>query len=255
MIQLIQLILAILIYSTFTNAAKYQTYPITELDPTNYKTYESGDEVKFECIRRQIDNGEHLFDEQGNIIYAPFAKCLETNAPFQFSYLKDSRFKCTVKFEDELFHLFQLYLHKDAPLTCRFELRPNSGIYLPIDLSFRGNVLESHVDIDPNLNVLMIANDEGEIISGSAFSSSTNTTKVIIGQNVELNFNVRWNKLEKEWINDDNVGVYWILSNNKWIKWIFATAGFVVGIIVTIISSYRRINKKVQLSQLSNKVE
>lgn len=162
--------------------------------------------------------------------------------------------KCTVKFEDEIFHLFQLYLHKDAPFTCRYELRPNSGIYLPIDLSFRGNVLESHFDIDPNLNVVMLSNNENEIVAGSAFSSSTNTTKVIIGQNVELSFNIKWTNAHKEIIGDDNVGVYWIASRNPWLVWIYAAAGCCVGIILTLVVSYKRIGKKVQLESWS-KVE
>ena len=235
-------------------ASKYQPYPISDLDSTTYKPYTKGQPVPLQCIRRQIDTGEHVFDKEGNIVFAPFMNCLETNAPFSLSYMEDSNVKCTVKFEDEIFHLFQLYLHKDAPFTCRYELRPNSGIYLPIDLSFRGNVLESHFDIDPNLNVVMLSNKENEIVAGSAFSSSTNTTKVIIGQNVELSFNVKWTNARKELIDDDNVGVYWIASRNPWLVWIYSAAGGCVGIILTLVVSYKRIGKKVQLESWS-KVE
>lgn len=235
-------------------ASKYQPYPLSELDPITFSSYSKGQEVPIQCIKRQIDTGEHVFDEQGNILYSPFFKCLETNSPLSLKYMEDSKIKCTVKFEDEVFHLFQLYLHKDAPFTCRFELRPNSGIYLPVDLSFRGNVLESHFDIDPNLNLIMLGNNENEIVSGSGFSSSTNTTKVIIGQNVELNFNIKWLKLTKDLINDNNVNVYWIPSYNDWLLWIYAGAGLIIGMVLTFVFSYRRINKKIQLTTL-NKVE
>ncbi|KAG0676783.1 hypothetical protein C6P40_001415 [Pichia californica] len=248
------LILSFAAALSFASASKYQSYPLSELDPTKFSSYSKGQDVSLQCIRRQIDTGEHIFDDQGNILYSPFYKCLETNAPLSLKYMEDSNVQCTIKFEDEVFHMFQLYLHKDAPFTCRFELRPNSGIYLPIDLSFRGNVLESHFDIDPNLNMVMIANNENEIISGTGFSSSTNTTKVIIGQNVELNFNVKWSNLHKELINDDNVGVYWIPPRNPWLVWIYAGAGVVVGIVLTFLFSYRRINRKIQLESW-NKVE
>lgn len=247
-------IILCLVSCTAVLASKYQPYPPSELDANTYKSYTKGQEVPLQCIRRQIDNGEHMFDTEGNIIFSPFMNCLETNSPFSLSYMQDSNVKCTVKFEDEIYHLFQLYLHKDAPFTCRYELRPNSGIYLPLDLSFRGNVLESHFDIDPNLNIVMLSNENNEIVAGSAFSSSTNTTKVIIGQNVELNFNIKWTNAHKEVLDDDNVGVYWIASRNPWLVWIYAGAGCVVGVILTLVMSYKRIGKKVQLESWS-KVE
>lgn len=243
-----------LVFCSTVLGSKYQEYPLSELDPTTYKPYKKDQAVPLECIRRQIDTGEHMFDETGEIIYSPFANCLETNSPFSLKYMDDSQIKCTVKFEDELYHLFQLYLHKDAPLTCRYELRPNSGIYLPLDFSFRGNVLESHFDIDPNLNLVMLSNKQNEIIAGTGFSSSTNTTKVIIGQNVELNFNIKWSSIEKEVINDDNVGVYWITTRNPYLTWIYASSGFFVGVILALVFSYKTVNKKVQ-NNVWNKVE
>jgi hypothetical protein len=252
---MIRSVISLLLTCSFTLAAKYQAYPISQMDPATYSPYVKGQPVLLETIRRQIDNGEHMFDEDNNIMYGPMFKCLESNAPFSLSYMKDSNVKCTIKFEDELYHLFQLYLHKDVPFTCRFELRPNSGIYLPIDFSFRGNVLESHFDIDPNVNMLMIANEENEIVAGTAFSSSTNTTKVIIGQNVELNFNIKWATADKDILNlEENIGAYWIDGTNTLINWIYAAAGLVAGMVLTFALSYKRISKKVQANTW-NKVE
>lgn len=236
-------------------AAKYEQYPLSELDKSSYKPYSSGENVKIECIRRQIDNGEHVFDSEGNIVYVPFMKCLESNKPLQLNYMKNDNIKCTVKFEDEIFHLFQLYLHKDVPLTCRLEVRPNSEIYIPVDLSFRGNVLESHFDLDPNLNVLLLSNSENEIVSGTGFSSTTNTTKVIIGQNVELKLNVNWIKAKRTLLDEENnVGVYWLSLSNTFINWILLVSGITFGVISTLIFTYKRINNKIQTSTW-NKVE
>ncbi|GMM47923.1 hypothetical protein DAPK24_045210 [Pichia kluyveri] len=246
---------AILSLLSLVNASKFQPYPISELDPQSYKTYQTGDEINLQCINRQIDNGEHIFNEEGEIVYSPIFKCLENNKPFSFNYNIDSLKKCTVKFDDEIFHLFQLYLHKDAPFTCKFELRPNSGIYIPLDFSFRGNVLESHFDIDPNINLLMLHSNENELIAGTAFSSSLNTTKVIIGQNVEFNFNIKWPIANKHIINsENNIQAYYVASTNSKITWIFGIAGIFLGIVLTLIFSYKSINKKVQLSTW-NKVE
>lgn len=256
MFQIIQLLSLFLLAIPTALAAKYQEYPLSELDPSTYQTYTKGQSVPLECIRRQIDNGEHIFDSEGEIMYAPFMKCLETNKPMELKYLQDTDIKCTVKFEDEIFHLFQLYLHKDAPFTCRYELRPDSGIYVPLDFSFRGNVLESHFDIDPNLNVLMVSNKENEIVAGSGFSSSSNTTKVIIGQNVELNFNVKWANVERNIYNlEENLGVYWISTGNSWMNFIYAASGLVTGIVLTFVLSYKRIGKQVQANSWSSKVE
>lgn len=248
-------IFAQLLLCSVTLGSKFQEYPSSELDKSTYKPYTKGEAVPLECIRRQIDNGEHMFDENGSIMYAPFMSCLETNKPLSLHYLEDSEIKCTVKFEDEIYHLFQLYLHKDAPFTCRYEMRPNSGIYIPLDLSFRGEVQESHFDIDPNLNVLMVSNKENEIVAGTGFSSSSNTTKVIIGQKVELNFNIKWANVQREILDVENqIGVYWISTGNALLSWVYAASGAIIGAVVTLIVSYRRIGKKVEANTW-NKVE
>lgn len=247
----------LLVCTPIALAAKHQVYPLSELEINTYESYKHKEEVKLQCIKRQIDNGEHVFDDNGDIVFEPFMSCLETNSPFSMHYMQDSNVKCTVKFEDEIYHLFQLYLHKDAPFTCRYEIRPNSGIYIPLDLNFRGNILESHFDIDPNVNLLMISNKDNEIVAGTGFSSSTNTTKVIIGQKVELNFNVRWTQLDKSQIGSEEnglVNVYWIPSNNPYIGWIYAASGCIFGIVVSLVLSYRRVSKKIQLDTW-NKVE
>lgn len=236
-------------------AVTFEQYPLSELDKTTYKPYTANDKIQLQCIKRQIDNGEHVFDSEGNIVYVPFMNCLESNKPMELSYMKNENVKCTVKFEDEVFHLFQLYLHKDVPLTCRIELRPNSAIYLPVDFSFRGNVLESHFDLDPNLNVLVLTNSENEIVSGTGFSTSTYTTKVIIGQNVELNFNINWLKVKNTIVNEEhNNLVYWLSLDNTYINWILIISGVFLGAAFTLIFTYKSINKKIQ-NTTWNKVE
>ncbi|KGK36530.1 hypothetical protein PP714_11445 [Lacticaseibacillus paracasei] len=240
-----------------TWASKFQEYPLSELDVSTYKPYSAGNTIPIECIKRQIDNGEHVFDDKGEIVYAPFMSCLESNAPLSLKYMEDSNIKCTVKFEDEIFHLFQLYLHKDAPLTCRFELRPNSRIYVPVDFSFRGNVLESHFDIDPNVNVLLLSNKDNEIVSGTAFSSSGNTTKVIIGQNVPLSFNIKWLSIGRDiYDTENNLVAYWLPAPNNSLYYIYAISGLIVGIVFTFLFSYKRIGKKVEAAGATwNKLE
>lgn len=242
---------------TSITASKHEQYPLSELDKSSYSPYAKNDVIQLQCIQRQIDNGEHKFDENGEIIYLPALKCMETNKPMEFKYSKNENLKCTVKFDDEVFHLFQLYLHKDAPFTCRFEVKPNSGIYIPIDLSFRGNVLESHFDIDPNLNMLFITNYDDEIVSGTAFSSSFNTTKVIIGQKVELNFNIKWMKIKQTLYDETNqLFVSWIPNDySSYLCLIYSIAGFIVGIVLTVVISYKKIGKKVQSNSWTAKVE
>ncbi|KGK34705.1 hypothetical protein JL09_g6146 [Pichia kudriavzevii] len=80
-----------------TWASKFQEYPLSELDVSTYKPYSAGNSIPIECIKRQIDNGEHVFDDKGEIVYAPFMSCLESNAPLSLKYMEDSNIKCTVK--------------------------------------------------------------------------------------------------------------------------------------------------------------
>ncbi|GME82260.1 unnamed protein product [Ambrosiozyma monospora] len=233
--------------ASLTQAAKIQAFPQSELDSLSYlRSYKKDDVIPLECIQRQIDNGEHVFDKDGNIVYTSFPKCLETNKPLYFLYGKDEEIKCTLKFEDEVYHMFQLYLHQDVPFTCRYALRPDSKLYLPLDINLRGTVEESHFDLDPNVNILLLNNKEDELVAATAFSSSLNTTKVIIGDTVQFKFNIKWLKADKE-ITDKGFLFYKVPVLNSQLKLaIYSIASLLFGIVLSTVLGYKRLNRLVK---------
>ena len=171
--------------------------------PTDIVPYEVGQEILIDCIARNIDNGEHKFDEQERIIHSAFPICKETGKPLTFRYGISEDVNCTIGFTDELYHLFQLYIHEDVPFSCRVPLSssPNymekGGAFVPLSFNFRGDIHESHLDIDNNLNVLFTKPsnripEEYTIISSIAYSSGTNSTRVVIGDSLTLNLAIRW---------------------------------------------------------------
>ncbi|KAK6202438.1 uncharacterized protein RJT21DRAFT_19731 [Scheffersomyces amazonensis] len=171
--------------------------------PATFTPYKRGDNVYLDCISRNIDNGEHKFDEQDKIIYGPFPTCKETGKPLNFKYGISEDFNCTITFSDELYHLFQLYIHEDVPFSCRLPISSEShyleqgGAYIPLTFNFRGEIHDSHLDIDPTLNVLITkpANnneDENTFISAVAYSSGTNATRIVIGDSLTLSVAVRF---------------------------------------------------------------
>ncbi|ODV83647.1 hypothetical protein CANARDRAFT_202841 [[Candida] arabinofermentans NRRL YB-2248] len=234
------------------------SYPVSNLDNSKYKPYKKNDNLQLECISRHIDNGEHQFDNNGNIIYLPFPKCQESSKSLEFQYGVDDSFKqCTFKINDELYHLFQLYLHQDSPFTCRLKyamnLNLNDGlnddsddVYIPLNLNLRGTVQESHFDLDPFINVLIVKSN-GFIISGVGFSSSLNSTKVIIGDLITLNFNIRW--IEVESTVNDNTLLFALpkLSINKSIYIFTLICVTFIGVVLGITLSYYRVVKRVQI--------
>lgn len=254
-----------------SQAAEIETYPKLEgVSLNSYDTYKKGDVIPLESSKRQIDTGEHFFDQNGNIVFMDFVSCQETQQPPTLKFDTDEHFKCTIKFEDRLYHLFQLYLHQDAPLLCRLPIRPKSDLYVPFDIQIRGDVLESHFDIDPNLNLLLFTDGEGGIVSGTSFSSSLNTTRVIIGTSVQLDFDVRWSKLEKHKTTmikstdvNDKVIKFPVINYTIPTKWNASTTyglaigvGAIVGSILTLVLSYRRLNRKVRSTYIeSDKLE
>ncbi|CAK7895687.1 hypothetical protein CAAN1_12S03554 [[Candida] anglica] len=169
--------------------------------PTEIKGYERGQEIVLECITRQIDNGEHKFDDKDRIIYAPFPTCQETEKPLSLKYGVSEDFNCTIGFTDELYHLFQLYIHEDAPFSCRIPLSSElnyiekGGAFVPLTFNLRGEVHDSHLDVDQSINLIAIGStngDEKTVVSATAWSSGTNSTRVVIGDNLSLNLAVRW---------------------------------------------------------------
>lgn len=181
--------------------------------------YNYGDEIPIECIKRNMETGEHLFDDNKNIIYAPFPKCFDTDAPLTLKYGVDENVNCSIDLGHEFFHIFQLYIHEDVPFSCRIpyaktitpvkRAKNENGeaedddeadtkvetLYTTFTLNVRGTVQESHLDIDPLLNVAMVANvSDGTVSSSIAFSSGSKVQRFIIGDYLPLNFNVRWYK-------------------------------------------------------------
>lgn len=195
----------LLLLSTLSLSHAIDWYPVNSKGeiPADIKPYTKGQDINFDCIQRNIDNGEHKFDEKENIIYGAFPKCKETGKPLTFKYGITEDISCTIEFTDELYHLFQLYLHEDVPFSCRLPLSSEplliekGGSYIPFTFSFRGTLSESHIDIDHSMNVLITKpsnnnEDQFTFISAIAFGSGTNTTRTVIGDEVTLNFAVRW---------------------------------------------------------------
>lgn len=277
--------IAVSAFALTVQGLKIQEYPEYRLDSQTYPLHKDGEPIPISCIKRQIDTGEHMFDPETNeIIYETFPKCLETNKPFQLEFGLNSLKECTVQMDDELFHMFQLYLHKDVPWTCRLESKKDSGVYIPMDIAIRGNVMESHVDLDSNINMIIITenddNDQGEIIAGTAWSSSRNTSKVIIGDQVKLRFNLNWsnqlkgstiNNVDKEAVPLDNgdlieksIKVFWLgeLRNKSIFDSMINIFGFFIitlslGALFGVIASYKRLGQKIQATNNDwmNKVE
>ncbi|KAK9480004.1 hypothetical protein V1514DRAFT_327099 [Lipomyces japonicus] len=127
------------------------------------------DLVSLECMRRDIDTGEHVSDtaannndgkdDTGKILYDAFPVCKETNAPLAFPVGLDlDVINCTITLTDETFHLFQLYVHQDAPMSCRVPATLNRGdressslsvslSYAPVTVAIRGKLEKSHIDV------------------------------------------------------------------------------------------------------------
>ncbi|KAG7663633.1 uncharacterized protein J8A68_002882 [[Candida] subhashii] len=182
-----------------------QWYPLNSKEeiPTDITPFQKGQEFQFDCIQRNIDNGEHKFDEKERILYGPFPKCKETSKPLSFKYGVNEDVNCTIQFTDELYHLFQLYVHEDAPFSCRLPLSSEplsiekGGAFIPFTFAFRGEVHEAHLDIDYSMNVLITKPsnndpDQYTFISAISYGSGTNTSRIVIGDELTLNFAVRW---------------------------------------------------------------
>ncbi|CCE80147.1 Piso0_003247 [Millerozyma farinosa CBS 7064] len=172
--------------------------------PLDIEPYDIGQSVYFGCNARDIDkNGEHKFDDKGDLVFTNFPICKETGKPLSFHYGMNEDIQCTIVFSDELYHLFQIYVHQDAPFSCRIPLSTEKdslekgGASIPLNFNFRGEIHESHLLVDTSLNVLLTTpsaknKQEQTIVSAIAWSSSTNTTRVVIGSEVTFDFAVRW---------------------------------------------------------------
>lgn len=121
-------------------------------------------------------------------------------------YGVDESVNCSIDLGHEFFHIFQLYIHEDVPFSCRIpyakSIVPHAGaeadvktIYTSLTLNIRGIVQESHLDIDPVLNVAMLSNvSYGTISSSIGFSSGNKVQRFIIGDPLPLFMSIKWYK-------------------------------------------------------------
>ncbi|KAF3990276.1 hypothetical protein FT663_01054 [Candidozyma haemuli var. vulneris] len=184
--------------------ARDQFYPLDRKgEIPQIQPYTYGQDVFIDCITRNIDNGEHKFDSNDRIIYGAFPVCKETGQPLSFHYGVSEDFNCTITFTDELYHLFQLYIHEDVPFGCRIPLSTEAnslekgGASIPLTFNFRGEIHDAHLDIDNHMNLLIVkpptnAPEKQTVISAVAWSSGTNATRVVIGDELTLQMGVRW---------------------------------------------------------------
>ncbi|KAK9315289.1 hypothetical protein V1524DRAFT_363573 [Lipomyces starkeyi] len=170
--------------------------------------YKPKSHLDLACMLRDIDNGEHVTDaDTGMIMYNPFPICKETNRPmsFQFGVDSDNRLNCTFLVLDETYHMLQLYVHQDAPLSCRVPARLGSeNLFAPVVFSVQGKLEQSHLDIATNFNFIFTYADAlmngkpskkagANITSAVAYPSHpSSTTRIIIGDELTFQFNVRW---------------------------------------------------------------
>lgn len=69
-----------------------------------------------------------MTDEHGILQYIPFLTCSETGKPLEFRYLSEDPVNCTIKaINEDVFHLWEFYIHNDSPLACRVPARPQTG--------------------------------------------------------------------------------------------------------------------------------
>ncbi|EWC47221.1 hypothetical protein DRE_03340 [Drechslerella stenobrocha 248] len=190
----------------------------TSSEELKLASYLSGDPVPISCLNRTLDSGEHVTDEHGILQYVPFLTCNETGRPLELQFLSEAPVNCTVKtISDEVFHLWEFYIHNDSPLACRVPVRPQtgdrpitgdvgveSGEWIPFIISLTGKLDLTHLHISTTLNVILhtgAVTDNpadppypGKIDSATAYSISPNidSTRIIIGDDLPLRFNIRW---------------------------------------------------------------
>lgn len=204
---ILSLLLTALVATGSVASAKLTTkqfYPLTRNgEIPAFEPYKPGQDVFIDCISRNIDTGEHVFDSNERIVYTAFPTCKETDQPLSFHYGVSEDINCTFVFTDEIYHLFQLYVHEDAPFSCRIPLSTAAnylelgGAYIPLTFNLRGEVHNSHLDIDSTMNLAIIkpgssAPEQQTVVSAVAWSAGTNATRVIIGDSMTLQLAVRW---------------------------------------------------------------
>ncbi|KAL2396948.1 hypothetical protein ABEF93_005108 [Exophiala dermatitidis] len=200
-------------------------------EPSKRRGYSRGEPVPVSCLNRTIETGEHITDAHGNLQYIPFPTCNETNQPLSFLYNTPQTQTCTIDaLPDELYHLFEFFVHSDVPLTCRVPSYPledseqgtspisgateaeKSLSWTPFTIALQGTLQLSHLHLHTNINVLFhmsqqdsasssTDNELSHLIASTAYSvpntsSSSATpvegTKILRNEPVVLTFNVGW---------------------------------------------------------------
>ena len=166
-----------------------------------------------------------MTDAQGQFVFSPFPACNETGRPLELAYGREQDINCTIpELHDSLFHLFEFYIHNDAPLTCRvpsLPLPPASSSsaaaaaadddYTPLHFALAGAFQRSHLHIHPQLNVLLHTTapppsklpramrrrafaDGGRVLAATAYALPPTVAppRVIIGDPLPLRLTVRW---------------------------------------------------------------
>lgn len=198
----------------------------------NRRGYNKGELMPVTCLNRTIDTGEHITDSHGNLQYIPFPTCNETQLPLAFPYDTPSTQSCTIdSLPDELYHLFEFFVHSDVPLTCRVPTYPldsaaasvdtatNTGVgstsdvetWTPFTVAVQGTLQTSHLHLHTNINVLFHTSIEesakkskktapqSHLIASTAYSvpnpslsSPREGTKITRYEPLVLTFNVGW---------------------------------------------------------------
>ncbi|KAI1618664.1 hypothetical protein EDD37DRAFT_623373 [Exophiala viscosa] len=191
--------------------------------------YSKGELMPVSCLNRTIDTGEHITDSYGNLQYIPFPTCNETNQPLSFLYNTPQTQTCTIEsLPDELYHLFEFFVHSDVPLSCRIPSHPLSqeelgitsslpevggtgaekDLWTPFTIALQGTLQLSHLHLHTNINVLFHMSQDTEdskapasshLIASTAYSlpnvsasAPIEGTKIVRNEPVVLTFNVGW---------------------------------------------------------------
>lgn len=138
--------------------------------------------------------------------YIPFPTCKETLLPLSLRYGVSETINCTLaSLPDDLYHLFEYYIHSDVPMTCRIPTEPlssaasafdrianddssavavldNSGpSYTPLMFGLQGTLQTSHLHLWTDMNVLAhrissvrggrrSTKRQGYVVAGTAYS-------------------------------------------------------------------------------------
>jgi hypothetical protein len=183
--------------------------------------YSKGDLMPVSCMNRTLETGEHIMDDHGNLQYIPFPTCNETNLPLAFLYATPQTQTCTIDaLPDELYHLFEFFVHSDVPLTCRIPTYPLGSdgssafdsnakkegaddMWTPFTIALQGTLQLSHMHLHTNINVLFHTSDNiaepSHLLGSTAYSlpnASENAaregTKIVRYEPLVLSFDIGW---------------------------------------------------------------